>query len=381
MFQTLGIYVHVPFCLSKCHYCAFISQAGSEDLYKPYVAALCNEIAAAGGDFGLTAMQVDTIFFGGGTPTVLTADDLGKILQAIQNNFCLSVDAEISLEANPGTIDKEKMVRLRSIGFNRLSIGVQSFDDEVLSAAGRIHCADEAISTVMSAQKAGFDNLSLDLMYGLPGQSVASWEKTLSKAVQLAPNHISAYGLKVEEKTSLAAALNDGRITLPTEYEEETMYDMLNEILPQQGYRRYEISNYAQPGCQCRHNLKYWRYLPYRGVGAAAHSFYPYERFSNVEDVCEYLRRLQFGLAPEVFREKLDLPTSMGEYIFLALRTIEGVDTVAFDRLFKQDFFRYFSFQVENLLKQGLIQREGEFLRLTPRGMKFGNQVFAEFLP
>lgn len=379
--QLWGIYVHVPFCLAKCRYCAFVSQAGAKDLQNPYVAALCSEIAAAGGDFDLTAMQVDTVFFGGGTPTVIPAPDLCRILQTLQRTFYFTAEAEISIEANPGTVSLAALQQLKTAGFNRLSVGVQSFDDAVLAAAGRIHQAGEAERVIQQARAAGFDNLSLDLMYGLPGQTTDSWRNTLAQAAEFRPDHISAYGLKLEEGTPLAADVAAGRVALPADDEEEYMYDLLNDYLPQRGYRRYEISNYALHGRECRHNLKYWRYLPYRGFGVAAHSFVKRERFANTENLPEYLRQVQAGVSPEAFREKLDRPTAMAEYIFLALRTAQGLEVAGFSAIFGCDFFQCFAAKTKKLLQSGLVHNDGEFLRLTPRGMKFGNQVFAEFLP
>ena len=381
MSQPLGIYIHIPFCLAKCHYCAFVSQAGAEELQSPYVAALCSEIIAAGGDFDLSAMPVDTVFFGGGTPTVLATSELIRILKTIRTTFFLTADAEISIEANPGTVSAKQLEKLLSAGFNRLSIGVQSFDNKVLAAAGRIHQAAEAENTLRQAREAGFDNLSLDLMYGLPGQTKASWLDTLLCATELRPDHLSAYGLKVEEGTPLARAVQAGNTVLPSEEDEEAMYDAMEAFLPQRGYVRYEISNYARPGNECRHNLKYWRYLPYRGFGVAAHSFQRFERFANTENVRDYIEIMKAGMSPEVFREKLDRPAAMGEYIFLALRTAQGLETDDFSQKFDCDFFNGFKSQTEKLLRQGLLCSDGKFLRLTSRGMKLGNQIFLEFLP
>lgn len=379
--QPLGLYFHIPFCLAKCTYCAFVSQAGTEELHQPYVAALCREIAAAGGDFDLSPMPVDTLFFGGGTPTVLSAASLSAILLAVKKHYSVQDDAEISIEANPGTLDRRKLEQLRSAGFNRLSIGVQSFDDRVLTAAGRIHRSVEAEQTLAMARSAGFDNISLDLMYGLPAQTLSSWEQTLKQAVSLAPEHISAYGLKVEVATPLAAALAAGAVCLPPEAEEEAMYDLLNAMLPDCNYRRYEISNYSRPGRECRHNLKYWHYRPYRGFGVAAHSFFPGQRFANTEKIQEYLQQISAGLSTETFREELDGATAMGEYAFLSLRLAEGVNAAEFFRLFGADFFQTFQTPIHELLRKRLVCRQENSLRLTAKGMKFGNQVFAEFLP
>ena len=376
--STLGIYLHIPFCLAKCSYCAFVSKVCDAAVQDSYVAALCGEITAAGGDF---SVPVDTVFFGGGTPTVLGASKLAKILQTLRGSFRLTDDAEISIEANPETVDSASLEQLRQAGFNRLSLGVQSFDDAVLNVIGRIHRAEAAAVAVTQARVAGFDNISLDLMYGLPLQTVGGWRETLERAVALAPDHISAYGLKLEEGTPLAEAVAAGRISLPPEEDEETMYDWLNSYLPAQGFARYEISNYAAVGRECRHNLKYWQYLPYRGFGVAAHSFDGRNRYANAEDVAGYLDRLSTGGSPEDFRETPDGPTTMAEFVFLALRTTGGLSEMEFAKRFDKNFSEYYAAPIRRLTQMRLLTQENHSWRLTELGMKLGNQAFAEFLP
>lgn len=376
--NSLGIYVHIPFCRSKCSYCAFVSEVCDRSLQQSYVAALCGEITAAGGDF---SVPVDTIFFGGGTPTVLKTAELVAILQALRAAFPLAANAEISLEANPGTVDWDSLQFLRQAGFNRLSLGVQSFDDMVLAGIGRIHRAEDAEKAFCDARAAGFENISLDLMYGLPQQSISGWKTTLERAVALGPDHISAYGLKLEEGTPLEAAVTSGCIALPSEEDEEAMYDWLNDFLPHQGYARYEISNYATAEKECRHNLKYWNYENYRGFGVAAHSFDGVERFANTEDVFKYVECLTGGRSPENFRETLDLPTAMAEYVFLSLRTARGLSGIDFSQRFGRIFVEYYEEPIARLMRLGLLLQENNFWRLTERGMKLGNQAFAEFLP
>ena len=376
--STLGIYVHIPFCLAKCSYCAFVSKVCDAAVQHYYVAALCGEITAAGGDF---SVPVDTVFFGGGTPTVLGASKLATILQTLRGSFRLTDDTEISIEANPGTVDSASLEQLRQAGFNRLSLGVQSFDDTVLTVIGRIHRAEAAGAAVKQARAAGFDNISLDLMYGLPLQTVAGWGETLEQAVALAPDHISAYGLKLEEGTPLAEAVAAGRIPLPPEEDEETMYDWLNTYLPSQGFVRYEISNYAAVGRECRHNLKYWRYRPYRGFGVAAHSFDGRDRYSNTEDVAEYLGRQAAGISPEIFRETPDGPTAMAEFVFLALRTTGGLSEMEFAKRFDKNFSEYYAAPIRRLTQMRLLTQKNHSWCLTELGMKLGNQAFAEFLP
>ena len=376
--NALGLYVHIPFCRAKCSYCAFVSQVCDPSVQHSYVAALCREITAAGGDFSVPA---DTVFFGGGTPTLLPAADLARILQAIRETFPLADDAEISLEANPGTVDVAGLKALRQAGFNRLSLGVQSFDDQVLRGIGRIHRAAEAVQAVGMARSAGFENISMDLMFGLPRQSVNSWRETLARAVSLAPDHISAYGLKLEEETPLAARVASGQVALPAEGDEEAMYDWLNEFLPQQGLARYEISNYARPGRECRHNLKYWRYRPYRGFGVAAHSFDGMARFANTEELSRYIARMTAGESAEEFRETLADPDRMAEYVFLALRTTAGLSAPDFELCFQRSFADYYAAAIAELKKSGLLANEKEQWRLTEKGLKLSNQAFVKFLP
>ena len=376
---SLGIYVHVPFCRAKCNYCAFVSQVGNEELQQAYVAALCREITAAGGDF--SAFTVDSLFLGGGTPTVLSVEQLAQILQTLRKNFVLSADVEINIEANPGTVSLTPLKLLRQQGFNRLSLGVQSFDDTVLTAVGRMHRADEAKNAFKQARQAGFDNIGLDLIYGLPKQTTASWQETLVQAVDLNPEHISAYGLKLEGGTPLATAVDAGEMTLPSEEAEEEMYDLLNELLPLHGYQRYEIANYATSGRQCRHNLKYWRSLPFRGFGLAAHSFDGRQRFANTENRGEYIERIRDGLSVEVVRETLDEAVVIGEYVFTALRLAQGMRFDEFHARFGQEFNQLFAEPLARLEKMKLIDQTDQVVFLTPLGMKFGNRVFAEFLP
>jgi oxygen-independent coproporphyrinogen-3 oxidase len=356
-----------------------VSQVGEKKTQQEYVAALCGEIAATSGDFPVS--KVDTIFFGGGTPTSLPVEELTRILRQVCESFSLDDDAEISVEANPGTVDMHSLRFLRQAGFTRLSLGVQSFDDKVLAKIGRIHTAAEACSSFVQARRAGFENISLDLMYGLPLQNLPSWQNSLEMAVALKPEHLSTYGLKLEEGTPLSAGVAAGSAVLPEESEEEAMYDTLNHFIVSQGYLRYEISNYSLIGFECRHNKKYWTYLPYRGFGVAAHSFDGHERYANTDSVSGYIERAKTGISPETFRERVDCRTAMGEYAFTALRTVSGLVLVDFRNQFNQDFQQIFAEPMLRLKKLDLLKQTEQAVFLTPRGMKLANQVFAEFLP
>jgi oxygen-independent coproporphyrinogen-3 oxidase len=377
--MNLGLYIHIPFCIKKCLYCDFPSMAGAEELYAAYTAALCREIAGKGGL--LSSGAVDTVYIGGGTPTALPAGCLEQVGRCLRGSVAVAPGAEFTVEANPGTLAGDKLAVLRAMGANRISLGVQAFDDRVLAAAGRIHTAAQAIEAAAAARAAGFARVSVDLMYGLPGQTPAGFRAGLERAAALPVEHISAYGLKVEEGTPFARLAAAGRLALPDEEDEEAMYDAAASFLPAHGFRRYEISNYARPGAECRHNMRYWRYGQYIGVGAAAHSFWQGERSANTADVKDYIARVTAGGEATVSRERPAPAVAMAEYAFLALRTAEGVSFADFAARFGEDFPRRYGAVAGKLAGQGLVAADGEGLRLTARGQKYGNVVFAAFLP
>ncbi|MCX7780704.1 MAG: radical SAM family heme chaperone HemW [Negativicutes bacterium] len=381
--MKIGLYVHIPFCRCKCLYCDFPSYAGCEAVYEPYTAALCREIAGKGGLFshGTDTVYVDTIYIGGGTPTLLSGHCLEAIFETLCAHWRIERHAEISIEANPGTVDFNKLKMLRSLGVNRISFGIQSFDDRLLRVLGRLHSASEALQAVKMAKDAGFDNLNIDLMYGLPEQTVGDWRQTLAIAIDLDVPHISAYGLKIEEGTPFFTRQKRGEISLPPEEEDEAMYDWVTEYLPAQGLVRYEISNYAKPGFECRHNLKYWRYRPYLGLGAAAHSFWNGRRAANISSIREYIGKVQSGEGPEAGWENPEKDEAMAEFIFLALRTAAGLKHEEFKRYFGVDFGQRFAAEIIQLETKGLLTKNGQSVKLTPLGMKLGNMAFAAFIP
>ncbi len=377
--MKIGLYIHIPFCQQKCLYCDFPSHANLTHLYQPYVAALCREISGMGGV--LSGCIVDSVYIGGGTPTVLSADGLGQVLKEIHFAFSIDKRAEISIEANPGTVDKEKLLVLRDGGVNRISFGVQTFSDSLLSSIGRIHSAAQAIESVTMAQQVGFSNINIDLMYGLPGQSIIQLEESILKAVELNVTHISAYGLKVEEGTVFATLENEGRLILPTEEEDEGMYELTTRLLPQHGFLRYEISNFAKEGYECVHNLKYWQYEPYIGIGAAAHSFVNKKRLANQSDVLSYIKAIESNQSPEEVSEIPDQGIAMAEYVFLALRTVRGLSVEHFNDYFKTDFWEQYGPIVTRLIEKKLLVARENQIYLTSIGMKYGNVVFSSFLP
>jgi len=377
--MKIGLYIHIPFCQQKCLYCDFPSHANLTHLSQPYVAALCQEISGLGGV--LSGCIVDTVYVGGGTPTVLPASFLKQLLRQVSISFSLAPTVEFSMEANPGTVDQEKLDVLRAGGVNRLSFGVQSFSDPLLVGIGRIHSAQQAREAIHMAKEAGFANINVDLMYGLPNQSVKELQDSMMQAIQMDITHISAYGLKVEEGTHFAKMQQDGTLQLPEEEVDETMYQMTTEFLPINGFKRYEISNFAKPGYECRHNLKYWQYQPYIGVGAAAHSFWKNERRANIVDVLSYIQTVQNGQSPIEICETPDRTIAMAEYVFLSLRTVQGLSIEAFDQYFQTDFFKHYREVVSTLLEKKLIMVAEKQIRLTVIGMKYGNIVFGAFLP
>lgn len=377
--MKVGLYIHIPFCQQKCLYCDFPSHANLTNLYQPYVAALCREISGLGGV--LSGCIVDTIYIGGGTPTVLSVNCLSQILEQVHDSFSIEKTAEISIEANPGTVDFGKLLALRAAGVNRISFGVQTFEESLLLSIGRIHSATQGVEVVKMAQQAGFVNVNIDLMYGLPGQTTQQLSDSILQAVELDVSHISVYGLKVEDGTPFAIMQQQGALHLPDEDTDEAMYELTTQLLPQKGLARYEISNFAKIGYECHHNLKYWQYQPYIGIGAAAHSFWQKERLANMTDVAAYIRAIEQGLLPIAEREIPERSTAMAEYVFLALRTVQGMSVQKFNDYFNADFFTYYGDAIARLTGKSLILTTKDRIFLTEIGMKYGNVVFRAFLP
>ena len=377
-----GIYAHIPYCVKKCAYCDFISSAVGKDTraeMEDYAAALRAEILREVPPLRARWGDAATVYLGGGTPTALPAALLTGILETLRT--AAGTPVECTVEANPGTVDAAYLTQLRAAGANRLSLGVQSFDDRLLRVIGRIHTAAEAEQAFRAARAAGFENISLDLMYGLPTQTLDDLKKSVDEALALVPEHISVYGLTVEEGTPFAAAEAQGKLALPTEDAAEEMYDWLTAALPARGYVRYEISNFARQGCESRHNLGYWRNVPYLGVGAAAHGYVDGVRWGNEPDTEKYIRAIQTGRSVRTPEDTERTRTNaMEEYAFLALRTREGIDTADFSRAFGVDIDTVYGAVIEKYSAQGLLRRADGFVALTNEGMKVGNEVFAAFL-
>ena len=366
---ALGLYIHIPFCKAKCAYCDFYSLAHSEEKMDAYMAALLRhleEVAprAAG-------MQVDTVYFGGGTPSYLGAARLCRILQTVLRRYDVARDAEITLEANPDSAgDWKELRRLRRAGFNRLSLGVQSTDDALLRRIGRIHTYEQVQQAVTAARKAGFRNISMDLIYGLPGQTMQQWEDTLSAVIALAPEHISCYGLKVEEGTKLWTYKDCAN--LPDDDAQADMYFYAVETLEQFGYHQYEISNFAKPGKASRHNLKYWRMEEYAGFGPGAHSDFGGVRYGYVRDIDSYI-------AGRLVLSESETDSTLArdyEYVMLSLRTAAGIDRQTFEKRYRQRF-QPMETLFEQYEKAGLASRTEGGWRLTPKGFLVSNSIIA----
>ncbi len=377
-----GIYAHIPYCVKKCAYCDFVSAAVGKSAAREmeaYAAALRAEILREVPPLRARWGDAATVYIGGGTPTAVPAELLTEVLHILIE--AAGTPMECTVEANPGTVDAHSLEQLRAAGANRLSLGVQSFDDRLLRIIGRIHTAQEAEQAFRAARAAGFANISLDLMYGLPTQTLDDLKTSVGAALALAPEHISVYGLTVEEGTPFAAAEAQGRLMLPSEETAEEMYDWLTAELPARGYARYEISNFARQGFESRHNLGYWRNIPYLGIGAAAHGYIDGVRWGNEAATEKYIRAMRAGESARVPEDTgRTQENAMEEYAFLALRTVRGIDTTDFQRTFGVGIDEVYGAVIEKYSAQGLLRRAEHHVALTDVGMKLGNEVFAAFL-
>ena len=374
-----GVYIHIPFCRQKCSYCDFPSVAGHEADMEAYTDALCKELSAKGDELSAHG-KASTIYIGGGTPTALPVPLLARIIQAAQAAIPATDDLEFTVEANPGTVTLETMTMLSTLGVNRVSIGAQVFDDEILKRIGRIHTSQDIRDAVRWARAALIVNVSVDLMYGLPGQTMDVLKWSVGSSMDLAVNHISVYGLTVENGTPFAREKENGTLDLPSDEAEEEMYDYLAETLPKFGFRRYEISNYARHDFICRHNLGYWQDRPYFGFGAAAHSYHDGRRTANTKDVGAYIKAVSHGESPAHTEETVTQEKHVEEFCFLSLRTAEGIDRKKFAETFGCEMESLYQKVIDDLKAKKLLEETPTHFRLTPVGMKFGNQAFSAFL-
>ena len=422
--EPWGVYIHVPFCKQKCFYCDFPSYAGKERYEAAYIDALVKEIQTEGARAAEKWGPPATLYIGGGTPSVLPCGLLENLLRALEETFCLRPSrgqqplplgevarearrsgslagrsnshdvthrgcaqesdvanyCEFTIECNPGTIDAEKLTLMKRHGVNRLSFGVQTFHDDLLKAIGRIHTAQQAREAIRLARSIGFQNLSLDLIYGLPGETLAMLQEDIDEALKLHPDHISIYGLQLEAGTAFWRMHETGKLHLPDDDTVEAMYDLMTTTLPAHGYARYEISNFARPGHESRHNLGYWQNKTYLGLGAAAHSYLDGIRYENTKDIAAYIDAIHRGELPRTQEEPATRVIRMEEFAFLALRTARGIDKAAFAETFGMTLSSVYAETVRSMQRKGLLEETDETVRLTPLGMKYGNYVFEAFL-
>ena len=370
--SALGIYIHIPFCIRKCNYCDFCSfpHSGS-DVMERYVYELCKRIKKA--SLQTHERLVDTVYFGGGTPTLLPPACFERLMQVLSDSFRIDGNAEITCECNPATIDGEGLAFLRELGINRLSIGLQSANNEELKLLGRLHSFEDFKRTFADARQAGFDNISADLMYGIPKQTSESFRSTLTSLASLSPEHISAYGLKIEDGTYFAKVAHT--LPLPDEDEEYGMYLDTCEILGNLGYNRYEISNFAKKGFESRHNLKYWNSEEYLGFGVAAHSFFGGERFGNSRHITAFLN----GEDITEERHALSESEELSEYVMLRLRLAEGLDRESFRLRFGKDFDTEFP-QTKAYVQNGFMKNNGSSIVFTSKGFFVSNTILSDML-
>ncbi len=391
--NQLGIYIHIPFCVQKCVYCDFLSAPATNDVKIKYIEALKKEIELVGLNNKEKDIEVNSIFFGGGTPSCIDPELIQSVLDTVKNNFRVNEFAEITIECNPGTLSEDKAYSYRNAGINRISFGLQSCDDKELKMLGRIHDFDDFRDSFRMARNYGFNNINVDLMTGLPGQTKESLLKTLKTALAFKPEHISAYGLILEEGTVLFDRINEYP-PIPSEELDRQMYDITRKSFTKSGYVQYEISNYAKPGYECIHNLKYWNREEYLGFGIGAASFIDEKRYSNITDINSYID-ITSKLMDEVIDnklinidlsslyasfEKLDINDAKEEFMFLGLRKIQGISILDYKEKFNQEIYEQYSKEIEDNINKGLLILENNRLKLTAKGIDISNTVMSDFI-
>ena len=377
MTASVSLYIHIPFCRKRCSYCSFVSYAGRLGDIAKYMQAVKYEISQR-----IDGRQLKSVYFGGGTPSLVPARYIKSLMESIRRYFPNSGKTEVSLEANPCTIDNTCLKALLNAGINRLSIGLQSLDDGELSTLGRLHNSQQALEAVKHARSAGFDNINLDLIYGIPGQTVSSWEQTLREAVNLSPEHLSLYGLSLEPGTLMMELIESGALPQLNPDLSADQYELAEEILEEEGYRHYEISNWAKPGYECRHNLVYWNRGEYIGAGTGASSYLGGRRYNNTSSLDKYLEEALAGKTISIENDEIISPElASAEAAILSLRLDEGIDMEKYNRDYCTDILSVYNKQITELEGYGLIQNDGVYIKLTPRGRLLGNEVFWRFLP
>ena len=376
--SSLGLYIHIPFCRVRCQFCAFYVQLHHEERVQAFLLGLTHEIQLYGRDIGMGNIPVSSVYFGGGTPTVLSSQQLVGVLDDIQKWFTIADEAEISLEGHPGTINREDLQILRSRGFNRISLGAQSFDDQELLQLGGRAVSQATETAVALSRQAGFENISLDLMYGFPGHSTSSWQRTLNATLALEPNHLSCYAFTVEEGSHFYDRVEQGTVLGPNEEAQASLALFTADYLNSAGYEQYEISNFCQPGFSCQHNLRYWQGESYLGLGPSAQSFVSGVRFGNPLDLDSYCLTIAQGELPVEQLEVLDSQEVKREHIVFGLRTMKGVLHNQVESLSENNVEWGRAFQ--QLHMQGLLMEEAGYVRLTQKGLQFADTVAVALL-
>ncbi len=382
--DSLAIYVHIPFCTKHCAYCDFntyVEQAQSR-IVSDTVEAICTDIRHTSQTLSpeQASRPITSIFFGGGTPTFLSGEQITRVLQTLYDTFVIAPDAEISSEANPTSSDAEKFAQMREAGFNRLSVGVQAFQDPILIALDRFHTANEAERTLQTAQAAGFDNVNLDLMFGLPKQRLSDWEESLHRAIALQTNHLSLYALTLEAGTRFERLYAGGKLDLPGEDAEVEMYERAIELLTEQGFEHYEVSNFARKGYQSRHNRVYWENREYLGFGAGAVSYLAGRRWKRERLPTQYVRKVKAGADLAVESESLDAAGTLGETMMLGLRLREGISLSVLQERFGIEPLSYFAEIIADLIQRGWMIHHHDTLKLTHTGLLLANEAVSAFL-
>lgn len=376
--DNIGLYIHIPFCRQKCLYCDFPSFAGKEGMMQAYVDALTAEIKSRGK--GYSKKKVISVFFGGGTPTALPIPMLKQLMQAVYESWDIAEDAEITTEANPGTLDREMANALKKMGFNRLSMGVQAWQNRLLKDLGRIHTIEGFLENYQAVREAGFANVNVDLMFALPHQTMEDWQETVKNIISLQPEHISAYSLMIEEGTPFFDRYEKGLLEPASEKLDREMYHWAVDYLAEIGYEQYEISNFAKKGRQSRHNRIYWQAEEYLGMGLGSHSYMEGTRFHNTYDLQAYIKAK--GDA-SLLKEEVEIITetdALAEFMFLGLRLTEGVSFDRFRARFGRELYEIYGTQVRELVEAGLLVEDAKGIRLTRRGIDVSNVVFEKFL-
>lgn len=374
--KRLGLYIHIPFCVKKCNYCDFLSAPANKQVQMAYMETLQKEIEEKATEY--KEYCVDTIFVGGGTPSSVSYESIVSLMETVKEHFVLLEDCEVTMECNPGTVTKEALLAYAAAGINRLSIGLQTTDDNLLKELGRIHTYEQFLETYEWAREAGFSNINVDIMSGLPNQTLEQYEETLCKILELSVEHISSYSLIVEEGTPFYKLYEEDKLSLPSEETERQMYYRTGEILKEAGFNRYEISNYAKEGYECRHNVRYWVRENYLGLGLGASSMVENTRFKNTEWLDEYLLENKYMEKTEV--QNLTPNECMEEFMFLGLRMTKGISKKAFSETFGVAVETVYREVLERLKEQKLIAEEGDLLFLTEYGLDVSNRVWVEFL-